>query len=294
MSIDLPFGSHRLQLGWAGSGKLPPRNARIPIMVNGRKKGELRVRFSLQGMEATGQLPVGPGSVRLRLRTRMRLSPEDVSVSCGSSSVHEWQRGDDALVSASTLLVPADASIALRVDYYGLDRLPISAFVVEDYTPATPVVKVEDAVPDDALLVEAEAWSDAGGGTVTVTPGSHYDEHGGACVYNFHGDGTWLQWRLEVPAEGTYDLFARISCGSDRAFRQITVDGKSPEGLELVEFPGTGGWGHAAGEWWLVRLTGAGAAAPSLKLAAGPHTVRFTGVLDAHLNVDYLFLAPAR
>ncbi|MCD6360137.1 MAG: hypothetical protein J7M38_04670, partial [Armatimonadetes bacterium] len=47
VSIDLPFGSHRLQLGWAGSGKLPPRNARIPIMVNGRKKGELRVRFSL-------------------------------------------------------------------------------------------------------------------------------------------------------------------------------------------------------------------------------------------------------
>jgi hypothetical protein len=35
---------------------------------------------------------------------------------------------------------------------------------------------------------------DAGGGAVTVTPGSHYDEHGGACVYNFSGDGTWLQW----------------------------------------------------------------------------------------------------
>ena len=43
-----------------------------------------------------------------------------------------------------------------------------------------------------------------------------------------------------------------------------------------------------------MRITGAEGGAPSLQLGAGDRVLRFTGVLGLHLNVDYLFLAPAQ
>ncbi len=72
------------------------------------------------------------------------------------------------------------------------------------------------------------------------------------------------------------------------------MDGATPPGLALVEFPGTGGWAHGPGEWWLMKIAGTSEQAPPLALDAGEHRIRFTGVLDHHLNVDYVLLVPHR
>jgi len=291
--LRLPFGHHQLQLGWEGTGQLPPEGAEIPVLRDGQQVAGLTARFSLQGMQASGGLPLQPGMATLVLRLAQPLPAGEVTVVCGSQTIARWQTRGTDLVGPEPLLIPPQATLALRVDHYALAEVPVSAVIIESYHPASPVAQVDDAVPDGAVLVEAEAFADAGGPAVKVDPGSHYDEHGGASVYNFTGDGAWLQWTLNVPQTGRYDLYARISCGSERAFRAITVDGASPPGLGLVEFPGTGGWGHGPGEWQLVRLTGFAGGPPSLQLIAGPHTIRFTGVLQLHLNLDYLFLLPA-
>ena len=144
------------------------------------------------------------------------------------------------------------------------------------------------------MLIEAEDFVGSGGTPVQVDPGSHHDAHGGACVFSFMGDGSWLEWDIDVPAAGAWDLYARISCGDIGAFRQVALDGMAVDGLGLVAFPATGGWGHAEGEWWLVRLTGAGDRPEPLELAAGAHRVRVTGVLEKHLNFDYVALVPHR
>ncbi len=294
VAMSLPYGSHRLHLGWAGSGAMPPENATIPVTLDGRRIGVLNARFSLAGMYARGAVSLPAGVATLSLKIRDGVAPEEVSLSAAGVTVDRWRQVRGGLVSREPLLLPVDASLSLRVDHYGLDASPVVAVALENHSKPAPVAKVDDTIAEDAILVEAEAYTDGGGSPVMVTPGSHHDEHGGASVYTFKGDGSWLEWEFDVPEAGQYNLFARISCGSEQAFRMITVDDTTPDGLGLVQFPGTGGWGHADGEWWLVQVTGAEGTAAPLDLDAGAHRIRFTGVLEAHLNVDYLLLAPHR
>ncbi|MEA3400963.1 MAG: hypothetical protein U9R79_06900 [Armatimonadota bacterium] len=290
--LALPFGSHRLHLGWTGRPSLPPESAVVPVAAGGEVVGRLQARFQLDGMEATGDARVGPGIASLRLDTQGQLEPERVAFSAGSTIVKQWVRQDGSLVSDERLLIDESPGLSLHVSGYTLEGSPVRRVVFSDITPPTQVQKLTDEVPSGAILVEAEDFVDGGGTEVSVDPGSHVDTHGEACVFSFVGDGSWLQWTLDVPDEGRYDLYARISCGDVGSFRTIAVDGETPQGLELVEFPGTGGWGHADGEWWLVRITGAEGQAPPLQLSAGEHTLRVTGVLQRHLNFDYLALVP--
>ncbi len=291
--LALPFGSHRLHLGWAGEPSLPPERAVVPVLADGREVGRLVARFTIDGMEATGEVTVGPGIAALRLDTVGAIDADAVSLAAAGETVGPWTPRDGALVAPERLLIGENPALALNVHAYGLSASPIARVVFEDITAPANVQRVPgDQVPDEALLAEAEAFVDAGGTPVQIEPGSHHDAHGGSCVYSFIGDGSWLEWDLDAPADGSYDLYARVSCGDTGAFRVVAVDGEVPEGLELVAFPGTGGWGHAEGEWWLVRLTGAEGSPAPLELTAGTHRLRVTGVLRKHLNFDFVLLVP--
>ena len=295
VELTVPLGSHRLHLGWAGSGKLPPEDVTIPVKAEGETVGVLRARFDLTSMEAGGSARLGPAQASVRLKLAADLDPESVSLTCGQETVRRWSKGESVLAALGAVLLPESPRLTLRVDQYALDASPIKEVVFDRLRPPTRAVHVQgDVIPDDAMLVEAEAFADSGGTPVQVDPGSHHDEHGGASVFSFQGDGAWLEWVLEVPAEGLYDLYARIACADDLSFRSVRVDGSVPQGLGLVQFPGTGGWAHAPGEWWLMKIAGAGEEAPPLALEAGEHRIRFTGVLEHHLNVDYVLLAPHR
>jgi len=293
LALTVPFGSHRLHLGWAGTGQLPPESATIPVTLDGKTIGKLRARFTLMGMEARGQLDTAAGCAGLRLRLAGDLSPDELSVSCGGATITRWRSARDGLVAREDVLLPEEAVISLTVRHYGLAGSPVAAVELDDFRGPTLASVVEDTIPDGALLVEAEDYSAAGGTPVVVNPGSHFDTHGGACVYTFKGDGAWLEWAFDVPTAGNYDLFARISSAGEFSYRLVTVDGDSPDGLGLVQVPGTGGWGHAEGEWQTVQIAGAEGGAPALQLDAGERRVRFTGVLGLDLNVDYLFLTPS-
>jgi len=97
-----------------------------------------------------------------------------------------------------------------------------------------------------------------------------------------------LQWRVEIPVDGDYDLYARIAEAEPFALRELTVDDKLPApGFAALKFPSTGGWAHAPGEWWFVKIAGVGEDLPPLRLTRGTHAFRLRAVAEQHLNVDY-------
>ncbi|MFO7948653.1 MAG: hypothetical protein R6V19_17760 [Armatimonadota bacterium] len=294
VTLQVPCGSHRIHLGWTDEPSLPPEGGSIPVYYDDQQVGTLSAFFDLEGMEATGDLTVGPGTMRIALFPAVKLEPGDISVSSGTEAIRGWNTTGQALVGENHLLVDEDPTVTLNVRAPALSRVPVDRIVVTQVTPPARVAKVGDEIPANAILVEAENFSDSTGTAPGTTPGSHHDTHGGACAYSLRGDGSTIEWVLEVPEAGKYDLYARAACGDVGAYRIVEVDGETPAGLELVEMPSTSGWGHADGEWWLVRMTGGDASAPSLQLDAGEHTVTFTGVLQHHLNLDYLLLVPVQ
>ncbi len=103
----------------------------------------------------------------------------------------------------------------------------------------------------------------------------------GAAVGNIHNPGDFMDWNVEVPAEGDYHVyhyygahnqpFGRTDMGGRLAF---SVDG-GPQVL-LQNLPDTGGW--TAWKWSERNAT--------LHLSAGKHTIRWTNVAGGGFNYD--------
>lgn len=95
-----------------------------------------------------------------------------------------------------------------------------------------------------------------------------------------HTPGDWLQYRLDIPADGDYKLwvyygalnkpFGRTSMDGQTA---MSVDGGAP--VPLSNLPDTGGW--EANTW--------SCAAP-LRLAKGTHTLKWQNVKGGGINLD--------
>jgi endonuclease/exonuclease/phosphatase family metal-dependent hydrolase len=113
----------------------------------------------------------------------------------------------------------------------------------------------------------------ARGGDVDLELGS-----GSGADVGWTSAGEWLQYTVNAPTGGTFDLVARVA-GYGGAFT-IQVDG-SPVATG-VPVPDTGGWQN----WTSVTRSG-------IALSAGTHRIRFV-VAQAGFNFDYLEIrAPA-
>lgn len=291
--VEVPFGSQRLHLGWAGEPSLPPESAQIPLFSGADSAGTMTARFDLEGMQASGEVAgVGPGTATVRVEFAERIRPGAVSLSVGDAVVERWKYDGGALESREPIYVGPSPRLSLRVEKRALSESPVERVVFGDVHRPTQTVRVPNDEVPEGVLVEAEDYVDSTGTPPKVDPGSHADTHGGACVYSFLGDGSTLTWNIAVPEDGRYDLYLRISCGDVGAWRAISIDGETPEGFDLVELPGTDGWGHAAEEWWVMRLTGGEGQPDPLELSAGEHSLTMTGLLTTHLNIDYILLVP--
>ncbi len=291
--LSVPFGSHRVHLGWIGEPTLPPDAMSIPVFADGARARDLTARFDLESMTATGEVPVGPGLTNVLIELNEDIAAEDISFSAGEESVRTWVPTNGGLRSDERIMVGTDPNCTLQVRSYGLTESPVDRVVFDDLQEPLMYIEVDDfEITDDMVMIPAEDFTDFAGTEPRVEPGLHHPTVTGSSLGSFIGDGTWFEWTFEVPEDGLYDLYMRVSCGDTNAWRVIWVNDEIPEGFELVEFPGTGGWGYGEDEWWDLRLTGGEDQPGPLQLSAGENTIRMLGVLVKHMNMDVIVLAP--
>lgn len=286
-TVSLPSGDHTVVIGWAGSYVKPAANQQIPVLLDGKRVGVLACDFDLEKLQATGIVTLPVGTVRARLAGLK--SPAQPLLTIGTAGAQRWTATADSHEASNTFAVGDATPITLVIPAYKLLKPPLTALELQTVQAASEPIRLEK-MPAQGLLIEAEDFSGEGQGKVEAST-RHFDLHGGACLMTNSGDGHWLEYRFKLDQPGRYDLFVRAATQEPFDLRSVTVDGRTPTGLGLIRFPGTGGWGYSASEWAALQLTGR-EDAPSLQLAAGEHVLRLTGEGSTHLNLDYLMLVP--
>jgi hypothetical protein len=288
LSVELPAGEHRARIGWGAAYRPPPTGLRLPVTMGERVVGTLQCTFDLEKMTATGTVSCPTAMARPFLQPSGALTAEQVTLGVGALSVTRWRSRNGGLLAAAPVAVRPDTPVSLTVRAYGLTASPLRSVQLQSVELAVDPLRVAE-MPTGGLVVEAEAFTAEGNGKADISE-KHFGTHGGKCIYGNAGDGHWLEWRFEVAEAGQYDLYCRAACQEAESLRAMALDGKPLPGGGLVRFPGTGGWGYSAAEWWALQLAGGKLPAPPLQLTAGPHALRITGVSSDHLNLDYFVL----
>jgi len=294
LRLDVPTGRHIIRAGWGEPPVLIERKVGVPVTVDGARVGVLDGVLRSESLQAFGTVDVGAvGLYRVRATVSAGVNPDSVGLRVGDTTVgRRFSTGGVFVSVVSAETVPAGGRTAIRLTVRGedLSALPVTGVELRMLTAATVAAAVAEA-PWGAILIEAEAFARGSSAGYQVSPGSHTDTHGGSCVFSFLGDGSWLEWDIDVPADGRYDLYARIATAEPYAYRQMRMATGRGVRRGLIAFPGTGGWGHSADSWGLRQITGVDGVEP-FELAKGTRTLRLTGVLANHLNIDYLLLVP--
>ncbi|MBM4049905.1 MAG: carbohydrate-binding protein, partial [Planctomycetes bacterium] len=98
------------------------------------------------------------------------------------------------------------------------------------------------------IRVEAEQFAGQGGGEVTISTEKVAASH--KAFLNWNKSGHWLEWTINVPKDGRFQLAVRYCTQFESATRDVLVDGAQPfPDMKQVTFPGTGGWANKANDW---------------------------------------------
>jgi len=140
--------------------------------------------------------------------------------------------------------------------------------------------------PPVAALTQAEAFSTQGGGqvqvraldsTAKVKVISHWDQKG-----------HFLQWSVDVPANGRYDLLLRYHA-ADKVTRRLCVDDAE---VGEISFFATRGTGDRPQDW--DEMTFVNSDGKPFTLKSGKHTIRLENTDGHALDLDYLGFSRGR
>ncbi len=136
----------------------------------------------------------------------------------------------------------------------------------------------------DLPRVQAEAFSAQGGGEVMLRE----DKVGadGTCFSHWDAPGHWLEWTLNAPEAGQYQVVARY-CAMEGVWRAVWSDG---EDRGECAFPGTGGFSSSTSDWAHEVLRTGNGEPLVLDLTAGEHRFRMMNTDGTGMNLDYLLL----
>jgi len=156
-----------------------------------------------------------------------------------------------------------------------------------------PFVKPDWLKKDDVIVVQAENFTDQGGGQCRVM-GDRFGAWGKVVTY-WHAElGHWLEWEVEVPADGDYVLRFHYATQTENTRRDILIDGVLPHSRAgKYHFPTTGGFGVRSTEWALLSFTDEAGQEIPLRLGKGRHAIRMVNRADG-LAFDFMALAPVR
>ncbi len=203
----------------------------------------------------------------------------------------------DARVSINSSALSVDGGIVWLNETNAIEaRLAKPSEIRLDMTSITVdseprLATVLDELPADAIVIEAETFTDSGGGTA-----SRYSHRtflsGGVGVGEWTIPGMWITWRLNA-LPGRYHLVLKGSTHETHADRLILLDDQPiSDGFLTHRFAHTGGFGATPEEWQDLLVTGADGEPLRLDLTDGTHTLTMV-CLANRLNLDYLALIPA-
>jgi hypothetical protein len=156
---------------------------------------------------------------------------------------------------------------------------------------ASTVLKMLPAAekpPQLDVKVEAESFTGQGGGSVTIAA----TKVGTSKKAFLHWDnaGHWLEWSFDIPKAGQRQLLIHACTAEYRALRKLTVNGKTPPGMEAMELTGTGGYSNDRDDWRTFMLVDAAGKPVALGLQKGKTVIRLENVDSNSLNLDWLGL----
>ena len=148
-------------------------------------------------------------------------------------------------------------------------------------------------LPDNAITVEAEAFTAESGGTVTVC-----DKPGASAGKGFKlwdKQGHRLEWTFDVAVDGRYAVQVRACHAlTSEVTRQVLLDGQAVgDPSSSCPFPNTGGWSSDSDNWRDLYLVQQGRPLV-LDLRAGRHVLALVADRDGGLNLDWLRLVPLK
>jgi len=164
-----------------------------------------------------------------------------------------------------------------------------------DEAAARSKARAEEArakpVPANTLVVvQAEDFTAEGGGKVKITDKKRAII--GKAFYNWDSTGHWLEWTVEVPAEGYYNLWVCYCTELALCEREIRVNGQVQEPFAPMVFPTTGGWANGSDDWRLLAASDPITERPLLiQLRRGKNTLRLTNTNGRGVNLDYLAIS---
>jgi len=259
----------KMETGAYVLGNPSPSEAEISIDLSPLKGGEAYALDAAGKRAGEANCPLSPG-VGIR-HTLMKPGARIEFAAKGATSVYEHrqamlrkrqQEQEDALKKAEN---DCRARTAARQAAAKANPLPAGTLVV----------------------LQAEAFSNEGGGKVDVN-----DKKRGAVGKAFLGwdtVGHWIEWTLDAPADGYYNLTVCYCTELDKCERELKVNGELAEPFAPVVFPSTGGWANSSDDWRLYTATNPVSQKPLLiKLTKGKNVIRLTNANGRGVNVDYV------
>lgn len=148
-------------------------------------------------------------------------------------------------------------------------------------------------VPEGTVVVvQAEDMAGQGGDEVSIS--SNKRNTVGKAFSGWNNVGHWIEYNVEAPAEGYYNLAFVYCSAMENGERVVEVNGEPVDPDLSVTFPSTGGWANNSDDWRLLTFGNPEAGRPVLiKLREGTNTVRFTNTNGRGVNLDYFaFVSP--
>lgn len=155
-----------------------------------------------------------------------------------------------------------------------------------------PFVKPDWLKDGRAVVAQAENFIAQGDGECRVMA-DRFGAWGKVVTYWHASPGHWLEWEVDLPADGEYVLRFHYATQTTNTLRDILVDGALPHPrAEKYHFPATGGFGTRSTEWRLLSFADDANEEITLRLKQGRHTIRMVNRADG-LAFDFLALVPA-
>ncbi|MGI6353495.1 MAG: hypothetical protein ACOX6W_00130 [Lentisphaeria bacterium] len=281
--LSLSEGTHQVQVRFDDMASLKPVACAIDLSISGRGyqlKGESYDENFTGGFSWPEE---NSGVYELTLEPQVGVLTVQGGAQMGGAASNRYFLETDSQLTYE-VAAPGGVLPAVKIKFEKVGDLAAVRRVSRE-----EALSKATTVPG-ALLIEGEAFARSIAGQVSIST-EHPNTSGGGCVFNWGTIGNRLEWDVETKG-GAYTIQFVMACMEQRALRDLQVNGKPV--AEVVDIPGTGGWGRGkADEWRCYEPTTKDNKPLEVTLKDGKNSIGMTNLTGNHLNIDCMILIPS-